>query len=120
MTISQKIEFSSITSKNTRENKMPSNSYIENGVLYEMSGLLLTLRGMRDLEFVKTVALNRINAHMTNQPEQEAILDAHAQWVVDRIMSLVLAAPHQEKVEIRTKVLNLTRQPAVGVQDELH
>uniref|UniRef100_A0A6C0KWW6 Uncharacterized protein n=1 Tax=viral metagenome TaxID=1070528 RepID=A0A6C0KWW6_9ZZZZ len=99
---------------------MPTNSYIENGVLYEMSGLLLTLRGMRDLEFVKTVTVNRINAHITNQNTVEPNLEDHAQWVVDRIMSLVLTAPHQEKLEIRTKVLNLTRQPAVGVQDELH
>ena len=98
---------------------MPT-SYIENGVLYEMSGLLLTLRGMRDLEFVKTVTVNRINAHMTNQNTVEQELDDHAQWLIDRIMSLVIQAPPTEKIEIRTKVLNLTRRPDAGVQDELH
>ena len=98
---------------------MPT-SYIENGVLYEMSGLLLTLRGMRDLEFVKTVTVNRINAHMTNQNTVEQELDDHAQWLIDRIMSLVIQAPPAEKIEIRTKVLNLTRRPDAGVQDELH
>ena len=85
---------------------MPT-SYIENGVLYEMSGLLLTLRGMRDLEFVKTVTVNRINAHMTNQNTVEQELDDHTKWLVDRIMSLVFTAPQQEKVEIRSQVLNL-------------
>ena len=98
---------------------MPT-SYIENGVHYEMSGLLLTLRGMRDLEFVKTVTVNRINAHMTNQNTVEQELDDHAQWLIDRIMSLVIQAPPAEKIEIRTKVLNLTRRPDAGVQDELH
>jgi hypothetical protein len=99
---------------------MSSNSYIENGVLYEISGLLLTLQGLRDLEIVKTVTVNRINANMTNQPEQESVLDSHAQWLIDRIMSLVIQASQQEKIEIRTKVLNLTRQPGAEVQDELH
>ena len=98
---------------------MPT-SYIEDGVLYEMSGLLLTLQGMPNLEFVKTVTVNRINAHMTNQPTVEQELDDHAQWLIDRIMSLVIQAPPAEKIEIRTKVLNLTRRPDAGVQDELH
>jgi hypothetical protein len=85
---------------------MPT-SYIENGVLYEMSGLLLTLQGMPNLEFVKTVTVNRINAHMTNQNTVEQELDDHTKWLVDRIMSLVFTAPQQEKVEIRSQVLNL-------------
>ena len=85
---------------------MPT-SYIENGFLYEMSGLLLTLQGMPNLEFVKTVTVNRINAHMTNQNTVEQELDDHTKWLVDRIMSLVFTAPQQEKVEIRSQVLNL-------------
>lgn len=85
---------------------MPT-SYIEDGVLYEMSGLLLTLQGMRDFEFVKTTMVNRINAHITNQSIIEPNLDDHAQWLIDRIMSLVLTAPRAEKEEIRNKVLAL-------------
>jgi hypothetical protein len=76
-------------------------SYIENGVLYSVSGLLLTLKGMRNKDVVKTIICNQINKVDKNEIHD---VDDNARWLIDRIMSLVLIANAAERVEIHEQV----------------
>jgi hypothetical protein len=81
-------------------------SYIEDGVKYDVAGLLLTLRNMRNKEEIKTELMYHIDMAVrgNSNDENRKPLDSNATWLVDRILSLVRIAETAEQKEIYNQV----------------
>ena len=95
---------------------MPT-TYNENGVTYDIAGLLSTMVHMSEKSKIKDILLLRIDAVIMSNviwsAEMEDIatkFDSHtsadAKWVIKYIMNVVKSAPRDEQKEIYNLISN--------------
>jgi hypothetical protein len=89
---------------------MPT-TYNENGVTYDVAGLMSTMVQMREKERMKRILLLRIDAVIMNdiiwQDELENVeISDDAKWVVTYIMKVVKSAQRDEQKEIYNLISN--------------
>ena len=91
---------------------MQSPTYTENGVQYDVTGLLSTTLGMAEKDMIKRVLLHNIdNQIMQYHENQQYIVDYldyqatdEVKWVVEHMMRLVSMATRDEKKVIYNTV----------------
>ena len=89
---------------------MPT-TYNENGVTYDVAGLMSTMVQMREKERMKRILLLRIDAVIMSdiiwQDELENVeISDDAKWVVTYIMKVVKSAQRDEQKEIYNLISN--------------
>ena len=89
---------------------MPT-TYNENGVTYDVAGLMSTMVQMREKERMKRILLLRIDAVIMSdiiwQDELENVeISDDAKWVMKYIMKVVKSAQRDEQKEIYNLISN--------------